>query len=156
MEVTRDGNMASARVGKLWLAGAGQRAIADETWREYLGHAATSVKSDGPYHGVLFWAPKHGPSGPQRKMLTDEYSKAVRLDLQRRVALVSDSALVRGTITAINWFSRSNMVAFAPHEGQRALDWLAEDIEFDRKQAERALEDIIGALHVQVRKRGAS
>lgn len=156
MEFTRDGNMASARVGRLWLAASGRRAIDDDTWREYLGHSANSVRSNGPFHGVLFWAPKHGPSAHQRKMLIDDFAKAVRLDVQRRVALVSGSALVRGTITAIKWFTRSNVVAFAPSEHQRALDWLAEDIAFDRAQAGRALDEIIAAVQGQGRKSGTA
>jgi hypothetical protein len=146
MLVTRDGNMASSRIGKLWLAASGDRPITDLTWREYLDQAAASVKSAGPFSGLLFWAPKHGPSGSQRRMLTREYAESVRLDAQRHVALVSDSALVRGTITAINWITRSNMLAFAPQGSREALDWLAKGVPFDRKQAERALEGLIGAV----------
>jgi len=156
MEITRDGNLASERIGKLWLAASGRRAIADETWREYLDHAANSVTRDGPYHGVLFYAPKHGPSASHRKMLTHEYARAVRLDLQRRVALISDSAIVRGAITAINWFTRTNLVAFPPREARHALDWLAEDIAFDRSQAEHALDHIISVVQGETRKSGTA
>jgi hypothetical protein len=146
MDVTVDGNMASARVDKLWLAASGGHPITDETWREYLGHSAASVRSQGPFHGVLFWAPKYGPSGPQRKMLTDDFAEAVRLDLQRCVVVISTSALARGTMTAINWFTRSRLAAFAPEEASRALDWLAKDIEFDRTQGQRALDEIVRAV----------
>jgi hypothetical protein len=149
MVVTSDGNMASARIGKLWVACSGRRPITDATWREYLRHAAESVKNHGPYHGVLFWAPKSGPSAAQRRMLTDEYAKAVRLDAQRRIVLISDSAIVRGTITAIDWFTRKNFLAFAPKNVHQAIAWLAEDIQFDRKEAELALEKVICAVHGQ-------
>src|SRR5258708_3520252 len=149
MVVTSDGNMASARVGKLWLASSGRRPITDATWREYLGHAADSVTRLGPYHGVLFWAPKSGPSASQRRMLTDDYAQAVRLDAQRRIVLISDSAIVRGTITAIDWFTRKNFLAFAPKNVQQAIGWLAEDIEFDRKEAELALGKILEAVNGQ-------
>jgi hypothetical protein len=154
MYVTRDGNLASARVDKLWLAASGARAISDESWRDYLGHASTSVKSDGPYFGVLFWAPQNGPSAAQRKLLTEEFAQAIRIDLQRRVALISDSPLVRGAITAITWFTRSNVGAFAPKDAKKALDWLGEDIPFDRIAAQRALDEIIAKVHGGVRKNG--
>ncbi len=156
MQVTRDGNMASARIGRLWLAATGLHAIEDDTWRQYLGQAAASVKSDGPFHGVLLWTPRHGPSASQRRMLTHEFARAIALDAQRRVALISNSALVRGTITAIAWFTRNDVVTFAPNEADRALDWLAEDITFNRTQAQRALEEIIGAVQVPLGKTQAS
>jgi hypothetical protein len=146
VQITRDGNMASVRTGKLWLAATGRRPIDDDTWRQYLGQAAASVKSEGPFYGVLFWTPKHGPSASQRRMLTHEFAEAIALDAQRRVALISNSALVRGTITAIAWFTRDDVVTFSPNEAKRALDWLAEDITFDRAQAQHALAEIIGAV----------
>jgi len=114
------------------------------------------VTSSGPFHGILFWSLRQGPSTRQRKMLTDEFAQAVRLDEQRRVALISDSALVRGTITAINWLARKKMAAFAPRELALALDWLAEDVDFDRAQAESALDQTIGAVQGFARKNGTS
>ena len=155
MEITRDGNMACTRVGTLWLAAVGERPISDDTWHEYLEQSASSVRLAGPFHGILLWAPKHGPSAAQRKMLTGEFADAVRIDTQRRVALISESALVRGTITAINWFTRVNTAAFAPRHAQRALDWLAQDIAFDRLHARRVLDEIVGAVEVRVLRSGS-
>src|SRR5882762_647183 len=131
MNIVSDGNIASARVGSLWIAGTGDRPIEDAIWREYLEHAAASVRDVGPFTGVLLWAPTFGPSTHQRRMLTDEYGKAVRVDAQRRVALISESAFVRGTITAINWLLRKNVLAFAPPNVGKALQWLAEEVAFD-------------------------
>ncbi len=156
MDITRDGNMASVRVGSLWLAAAGERPIDDRTWREYLDHAAASVQSLGPFTGVLLWAPSYGPSTYQRRMLTDEYGKAVRLDAQRRVALISDSAFVRGTMVAINWFTRQNVLAFAPARVEVAFEWLAEEVVFDVVQSRAALRDIVGAVRSEVRKSASS
>ena len=155
MDITRDGNVASVRVGNLWLVASGWRPIADDAWREYLEASAASVRADGPFDGVLFWAPLHGPSARQRKMLTHEFAEAVRLDAQRRVALISESALVRGTITAINWFARKNFVAFSPNDVRRAFEWLAADIAFDETQAQRSLDEIVMAVRGSERKKGA-
>jgi hypothetical protein len=151
MRMTLDGNMASARVGKLWLGAAGRHAIKDETWRQYLDHAAASTASDGPFHGVLFWSPTHGPSASQRKVLRNEFARAIAVDAQRRVVLISESTLVRGAMTAISWFARTNAAAFSPADIQCAFDWLAEDIPFDRTQAQRALVQIVDAVQVQPR-----
>jgi hypothetical protein len=79
-------------------------------------------------------------------MLTDDFAEAVRLDLQRCVVIISASALARGTMTAINWFTRSRLAAFAPAEASRGLDWLAKDIEFDRTEGQRALDEIVQAV----------
>jgi hypothetical protein len=156
MEVTDDRNMACARVGNLWVVAAGSLPIEDDAWRQHLRYSAGTVAARGPFHGILFWSLKKGPSTRQRKMLTDEFAQAVRLDLQRRLALISDSALVRGTITAINWLARKKTAAFAPGEVARALDWLAEDVAFDRARAESALEQTIGAVQGLARKNGTS
>jgi hypothetical protein len=156
MEVTDDRNLACARVGNLWVLAAGPHPIEDDAWRQHLRYSAATVTSVGPFHGILFWSLKQGPSTRQRKMLTDEFAQAVRLDLQRRVAVISDSALVRGTITAINWLVRKKMSAFAPCEVAGALDWLAEDVAFDRAQAQSALEQAIDAVQGLARKNGAS
>jgi hypothetical protein len=156
MDVTRDGNMASARVGELWLVATGTAAIADDTWREYLEYSAASVTRDGPFYGILFWSPNHGPSTRQRKMLTEEFAHAVRLDDQRSAAVISASGFVRGTITAINWFTRKKMAAFGPENLGRALDWLADDVAFDRVHAERALGELADRVHGRVPRSGAS
>jgi hypothetical protein len=156
MEVTPDRNMACARVGNLWLVAVGSHPIGDDTWRRYLEYSAANVAGSGPFHGIFFWSPRQGPSMRQRKMLTDEFAQAVRLDAQRRVALISNLALVRGTFTAINWFARHKATAFAPGEVGRALDWLAEDVTFDRAGAGSALDQTIEAVEDLTRRNGTS
>jgi hypothetical protein len=156
MKVTRDGNVASERVGYLRLVVAGTRAITDETWREHLGHSAADAVSHQPAHGVLFWSPTQGPSARQRKMLTEEFANAIGTSAERRVAVLTDSAMVRGTVTAIHWFTRKKFIAFSPKEVDRALDWLAEDVAFDRAKARRALEQAIDVVRKPALKNGTS
>ena len=156
MNITLDGNMASARVGSLWLAATGNRPIEDATWREYLEQAAASVRQVGPFTGILLWAPTFGPSTHQRRMLTDEFGEAVRVDAQRRVALISESAFVRGTMTAINWLLQKNILAFAPPNIERALEWLAEEIAFDPVEARATLDGIVAAVRTVLRKQATS
>jgi len=156
MDISRDGNVACARVGRLWIGASGPRAIADNAWREYLQRFAAAVKADGPVHGVLFWALTQGPSPRQRMMLTHEFADVIRIDAHRRIAVVSDSALVRGTITAINWFVRKNLMAFPPREVPRALEWLSAEVTFDLREARSTLEEIVVAVEGRERKGATS
>jgi hypothetical protein len=148
--------VATERIGYLRLVVAGKRAIADETWREHLGHSAADATRYQPAHGVLFWSPTQGPSARQRKMLTYEFADAIGLAAQRRVAVLTDSAMVRGTVTAINWFARQKLIALSPEEVERALDWLAEDVAFDRAEARRALDQTIEAVRDPALRNGTS
>jgi|HubBroStandDraft_4_1064222.scaffolds.fasta_scaffold633185_1 hypothetical protein len=156
LAVMGDRNVACVRVGNLWIMATGSHPIADEAWRPYLEHMAASVAKHGPLHGILTWAPKHGPSTKQRKMLTGEFADAIQLSARRRMAVVSDSTIVRGTLTAINWVARKKLLAFAPGEVDLAFDWLAEDAEFDRAAAEQALAQASAALEPPTRRSGAS
>jgi hypothetical protein len=155
LAVLGDRNVACVRVGSLWIIATGSDPIADEAWRSYLQHMAASVAKHGPLHGILTWAPKHGPSTTQRKMLTGEFADAVQLSARRRMAVVSDSTVVRGTLIAINWVAGKKLLSFALQEVDLAFDWLAEDAEFDRAVAERALPQAAAALEPPHEKAGA-
>jgi hypothetical protein len=98
------------------------------------------------------WSTRSVESKNETATGTYEFAQAIRIDTQRRVALISDSALVRGTITAIEWFTRANTAAFAARDARRALDYLAADIAFDRMRAERVLDEITGAVQVRILK----
>jgi hypothetical protein len=156
LAVMGDRNVVCARAGSLWIIATGSDPIADEAWRQYLEHMAASVAKHGPLHGILTWAPKHGPSTKQRKMLTGEFADAVQLSARRRMAVVSDSTVVRGTLIAINWVAGKKLLAFGLQEVDLAFDWLAEDAEFDRAEAEQALRQAAAALEPPARKSGAS
>ena len=154
VDVTKDGNMAVARCGELWLAATGDERIADETWREYLELAKASVASHGPFTGLYLLFPRNAPSTSQRNMLTNEYGRAVRIDQQRRVAVISDSAITRGAMTAISWLTSGKIAlrAFSPSAGdrRRALDWLGEEIAFDRVIADSLEQGLSTAVRMRL------
>jgi hypothetical protein len=62
----------------------------------------------------------------------------------KRIALLTDSALARGSLTAYGWLvgSRVRYKAYRPTEGEAALAWLAEQVRFDLAQARAALADV--------------
>jgi hypothetical protein len=59
------------------------------------------------------------PSASQRKDITD-----LTTGRQHRVAVVTPSAMVRGVVTALNWFN-PKVQAFPPERARAAFDYLA-------------------------------
>ncbi len=144
MRMTRRGEVAATRVGDLWIYVGPDRPLDDATWREYLELCAEEVRTNGPYPGIMVWAPRHGPSAHQRRIMTVEYADRLRLDQQKRFALITESVLVRGIMTALSWVAAgTKMNAFAPAEVGRAFDWLGEEIRFDRERADDALRELL-------------
>lgn len=137
---TTDRTIAAARTGQLWLSATGTRGITDAMWREYLALATTSVATHGPFVGLFLYYPTSAPSSAQRRMLAEEYGTRVGLSAQKRVAVISDSAISRGAMTAISWLTSGSVAlrAFPPSndEMSQALDWLGEVCDFDRQRAE--------------------
>lgn len=152
VELTKDKNIAIARTGELWLTAVGNERITDVSWQEYLEMAKASVAKHGPFTGLYLLYPKNGPSTAQRSMLTADYGQAVRIDMQRRVALITSSAVTRGAITAIGWFTKgaTSVRAFSPSAPDRnkALDWLGEEIRFDRGTADVLEQELSSAVRV--------
>lgn len=146
-QMTKDGNIALERVNELLVAASGNRPITDAAWQEYLDLASDSVRTDGPFKGLMLWWPVNAPSSGQRNMLVEKYAEKIRLDMQKRAAVVADSLLIRGAMTAIGWFSKGGTVVkpFSPTDPRIAFDWLAEEVKFDRQEAEATRLRVIAA-----------
>lgn len=139
-QTTKDGNIAWIRVNELLVVASGNRPITDSAWQEYLEQTSVSVQTDGPFKGLLLWWPLNAPSSGQRSMLVEKYAEKIRLDMQRRAAVVAESLLIRGAMTAIGWFSKGETVVkpFSPADPKLVFDWLAEEVKFDPQEAEEA------------------
>jgi hypothetical protein len=146
--VTADGNLATARVGDLAMVSTGDRPISDEAWREHLEQLGSWVKRHGPAVAILCYVPKHGPSVEQRRVLAEDYGQHIRIDCYRRNALLSESVIVRGILTAIGWLTSGNMKVktWPPKQVENALTWLAEEARFDRQEVLDALGMMIQAM----------
>jgi len=140
MRKTTDRSIAFVRVDELLVVATGTRPITDVSWQEYLDLAATEVQSNGAFTGLLLWWPVNAPSSAQRSMLVEKYAEKLALNQQRRAAVVAESMLIRGAMTAIAWFSKAGTVVkpFSPKDPKVVIDWLAEDLKFDRPAAEEA------------------
>lgn len=81
----------------------------------YIDAVAASVASRGPFKALVTISLKVGPTAPQRKMIADAESR-IHFKRIEKIALVSQSALVRGAMTAIAWvFSGKQQIrAYSP------------------------------------------
>jgi hypothetical protein len=69
--------------------------------------------------GILVVAGQMAPNATQRQKLTDD-----ALMLSERVAVLTDSAAARGSITAMHWLGKAAIRGFAPADVRAALDYL--------------------------------
>ncbi len=147
------GVLAAARLGDLMIGATGDLPIDDVSWAEWINWCVRSVKRDGFYPLMLQWAPKHGPSARQRSHMVSRGAELC-LHQQKRAALISESTLVRGIITAMGWSSRAatELRAFAPRNVGAALTWLSDRGNIEKEAAERLLAQVIESLDVQAKR----
>jgi hypothetical protein len=85
------------------------------------------------------------PNAAQRKIIFEEMEQH-GLPALARTALLTDSGLMRGALTAYSWVTRSDSDAFAIADRRRALVWLAERASFDVEEAMQALDGCFAAV----------
>jgi hypothetical protein len=125
MELFHHGEMASALVDDLVInVNANKGAIGDDTWDGYVAWCAHL--SELPY--VCTFAPWSSPSAPQRRKLSAS-PIALRMKDTRRLALLSESVMVRGAVTAMTWLTASTVQVkpFKPKDLARSIHWLKAD-----------------------------
>jgi hypothetical protein len=116
----------SGRVGRLWwfhYTGP----CTDETWRQYLALVGRMVDS-GRDSSLVFFAHHAGaPGAVQRKELADFVQKNMKaLERLDRFALVIDSVVHRGALTAINWLVKKPFEERVFNSPLSAIKWLTE------------------------------
>jgi hypothetical protein len=102
--------------GDLMLTVHGPIPPTDEEWRAYLEFSRTCV---GRVTRSLIVSSGAGPNGRQRTMLMKEFPEFAPVP----VAVVSDSSMTRGIVTALRWFGK-NIRAFPPSQLAAALEYL--------------------------------
>jgi hypothetical protein len=127
------------QIGDLALSYSVAPSISDEDWREYL-------------KGGLFWTRKLGaqprvslamfvgaiPNAGQRRMLST-HMEANGIVQLARAAILTDSAFMRGAMTAFGWLlPRMTLRAFDPNALEKCLKWLGEAGTFDATLATEA------------------
>ena len=115
------------------------KAITDAGWMEFLNGSLGVSRKLGvlPKVTIAYFARAY-PNATQRqaaKKFIDE--NAVR-NIERLAAL-TDSAMLRGALTALNWIMPdSKMQAYSPREYAQALTWVHEIADFDVASAHHA------------------
>ena len=97
----------------------GERAIDDGEWDAYLAFASEVLKEGLPNRSLVL--AKGSLTAGQRKKLArvvEPFEKTLKS------AVVTESAIVRGIVTALQWFHRDVFRTFAPNELDRALEFL--------------------------------
>ena len=129
-------NIAIKVVDRLFIVVYGARDPTDDEWADYLALVRR--------HGVdrtmqLIFTDGGEPTSTQRRLLNELLGGR-----PVPVAVVSASARVRGTVTALSWFNR-RIRAFPPHGLRDALDYLeipASRTELIEREARRLREEL--------------
>lgn len=134
---TPDDEIACCAVGELIIGVYGPRPWDDACWEIHCEHMrVTGVQA--PPRASLTYAADRGPNAAQRKR-TLEVNRAEMQDL-RRVALVSDSVLVRSVFTAFGWLVPGpESRVYAPDSLEACLEWMAAAATFDVARARDAV-----------------
>lgn len=142
---TTDGAIVQAGVGDLIIFVSGSKPITDANWTEYI-QMCRDISQPRPFKGVLNYSPVVSPTAKQRSVFMTELNSY--LNLMSHTALISDSALVRGALTAMSWVNRDAKMTFkpfSPREVDDALSWLGRAITFHPQDAKNLLLELITA-----------
>ncbi len=110
--------------------------LSDEGWDEYVVAGYNITKKYGmPPKVSMAMFTEAFPSAYQRGRLAS-YLKKHGVPPLQRVAVLTDSALIRGAMTAFGWIMpRTTLRAFEVLDVTGCLEWLHGGGEFDRKRA---------------------
>jgi hypothetical protein len=101
----------------------GDASLDDGEWGEYLEFLKEEFGS-GRRNRSLVWAPTAQPNSIQRGRLNVVLEELKVRGIAVKSAVITNSALVRGVITALQWFNRDVFRTFAPADVQSALKFL--------------------------------
>jgi len=134
-----DGRYYYRQLGELAINVSAAREISDTGWSEYLSETLSISRKLGcrPRASIAYFAHAY-PNAAQRraakKFMDDNGVRAIE-----RLAAITESALLRGALTALNWaMPNSKMQAYPPSEFGIALQWVRETAEFDVASARLA------------------
>lgn len=132
---TPDKTFALNHDGELMLSVCPPTAWSDERWRAYLELIIEYNERFGRPLAVLNFSPPT-PSATQRAIMKT-YASRMQIAEIKRFAVLSESAIVRGVMTALGWLipvrpGHMENKPFKPSEVDVALGWLAEVARFDK------------------------
>lgn len=96
----------------------------------HLGEHVTAVGALSQFHGAMF-------NSHQRKLIVDWLAQN-KLVASARNALLTDSAMMRGALTAFAWITQSETKAFDPKETATACAWITRGLKARPGEVEAA------------------
>lgn len=116
----------------------------DSEWLEHLELYQRFLQQAGKISRVLTFSPNGSPNGEQRKVHAT-FTEKLRFHEVARIAFLSDSMLVRGTMTALKWLigGPGKLKMFRGKEWEQALVWLKEEARFPLEPAREKLRSMI-------------
>jgi hypothetical protein len=144
--------MASARTmkfafvgGSVWVGVHGVEAPTSEEWRL---HCLEIERVRNETRGVLVFTLGGGPDSHHRKAMRDSFHGLTAPP----TAVLTGSALVRGIVTALNWYYGDDLVAaFAPSELERALVYLEQrGVPLSRREIASTLRALASELSIEL------
>ena len=106
------------------------------------GFIERSVRESGGDHALvsLSYYAHHIPSAKQRQIMFDAL-RAHGVPSTLRQCLLTDSALMRGAMTAFGWLTGSDSASYSVADRRKALVWSSEKAPFDADEAVRVLDE---------------
>ncbi len=138
-----DGKHAYSRVGDFTANVCIADHITLEGWQRYLdGTYALSTQAGSQPTVSVAWFTEQAPDANIRKASAD-FIRARNIPDFKRIALLTESSIARGAMTAFGWLMRKSLLRpFKPSEYREAIDWLREGATFDVSEAKRTFADI--------------
>jgi hypothetical protein len=118
------------------------RTIDDADWVTFLGDSLAISRKLRVATKVSLICSVHTYPNARQRMAASEFLLRNRLEKMGRIAVVTDSTLMRGAMTAFSWVMPNVGVnAFRSGEAAAAFHWLHESGSFDEAQAMLAWKD---------------
>jgi hypothetical protein len=84
--------------------------------------------------------------GPRARKQMLDFMEQRSVIMAKRSVLLTDSAVLRGVVTAWSWVSNTDARAFEPGARRRALEWMAEGKLIDFERIERTIAECYGLI----------
>jgi hypothetical protein len=136
--------IASAVRGQLHVTVLGRGEWTDADWRSFVMANVEHGKAYGWPTAALSFSSGHAPNATQRRMSVELVPKE-GLAAQKRIALLSDSAIMRMSMNAWGMVTRqvSELKAFRPIHHAQAFAWLGEKEAIDAPSSLAVLRDLL-------------
>jgi hypothetical protein len=134
-----DGQYCFRQLDELALNVSAATEITDAGWLEFLTGSFATARTLGLHpKATIAYFSRAFPNATQRQ-LAKKFIEQNRVRKLERLAALTDSAMLRGALTALNWIMPdSQMQAYTPREYAQALSWVHEVANFDVASAHRA------------------